>query len=141
MANDGTTGGTGSTLDRLSAGSYLLVTTYRRDGSAVPTPVWVVRDGDALGVWTVADSGKVKRIRNRADVQVAPCDVRGGRKGDDVPGTAELLDPAATEHYRALLARKYGLLGRLTLLGSRLRRGRQGTVGIRITLREGSASG
>ncbi|MCD0483825.1 PPOX class F420-dependent oxidoreductase [Streptacidiphilus sp. ASG 303] len=123
-------------LDRLGAGKYLLVTTYKKDGSTVPTPVWVVRDGDALGVWTAADSWKVKRIRNRADVLVAPCDVRGGRQGEDVPATAELLDADGTERYRALLARKYGLLGRLTMLGSRLRRGRAGTVGIRITLRE-----
>jgi PPOX class probable F420-dependent enzyme len=122
-------------LERLSAGTYLLVTTYKRDGSAVPTPVWVVRDGAALGVWTAADSWKVRRIRNRADVLVAPCDVRGRRRGEDLPGTAEILDAAGTDRYRALLAAKYGLLGRLTMLGSRLRRGREGTVGIRITLR------
>ncbi|MEY9965233.1 PPOX class probable F420-dependent enzyme [Streptacidiphilus sp. MAP12-16] len=122
-------------LDRLGSGKYLLVTTYRKDGRTVPTPVWVVRDGDTLGVWTVADSGKVKRIRNRGDVLLAPCDVRGNRKGDDIPGFAEILDAAATERYRALLKRKYGLLGRLTVLGSRLRRGREGSVGIRITLR------
>lgn len=126
-------------LERLGAGTYLLVTTYKRDGSTVPTPVWVVRDGDALGVWTAANSWKVRRIRNRADVLVAPCDVRGGRQGEDIPGTAEILDAAGTDRYRALLAAKYGLLGRLTLLGSRLRRGREGTVGIRITLR-GEAS-
>ena len=118
---------------RLGAGTYLLVTTYRRNGSKVPTPVWVVQDGNALGIWTAADSWKVKRMRNRADVLVAPCDVRGNRKGEDIAGTAEILDPAATERYRTLLKGKYGLLGRLTLLGSRLRRGREGTVGIRIT--------
>ncbi|WP_377272455.1 PPOX class F420-dependent oxidoreductase [Peterkaempfera sp. SMS 1(5)a] len=125
----------GSTLEQLGAGKYLLLTTYKRDGSTVPTPVWVVPDGNALGVWTTADSWKVKRIRNRADVLVAPCDLRGNRRGDDVPGSAEILDAAGTEQYRALLARKYGLLGRLTLLGSRLRRGREGTVAIRVVLR------
>jgi uncharacterized protein len=96
--------------------------------------VWVVRDGDALGVWTVADSWKVKRVRNRADVLVGPCDVRGRPTGDQVPGTAEICDPATTARYRRLLARKYGIVGRLTLLGSRLRRGPAGTVGIRIAL-------
>jgi uncharacterized protein len=124
----------GSATDRLGEGKYLLLTTYKKDGSTVPTPVWVVRDGDGLGVWTVADSGKVKRIRNRSDVLVAPCDLRGNRKGDDVAGRAELLEPAATAQYRALLVRKYGIVGRLSLLGSRLRRGTRGTVGIRITL-------
>ncbi|WP_215453620.1 PPOX class F420-dependent oxidoreductase [Streptomyces sp. ATCC 21386] len=123
-----------TTLDALGAGKYLLVTTYRKNGTAVPTPVWVVRDGDALGVWTVADSWKVKRIRNRADVLVGPCDVRGNPTGDSVPARAEILDAAGSAAYRGLIARKYGILGRLTLLGSRLRRGADGTIGIRITL-------
>ncbi|NJP48776.1 PPOX class F420-dependent oxidoreductase [Streptomyces sp. SBST2-5] len=119
---------------RLAAGKYLLVTSYRRNGTPVATPVWVVRDGDALGVWTAADSWKVKRIRNRPDVLVGPCDMRGNPTGDLVPATAEICDAETTARYRELIARKYGLLGRLTLLGSRLRRGLDGTVGIRITL-------
>ncbi|MBT3150284.1 PPOX class F420-dependent oxidoreductase [Streptomyces sp. CHD11] len=120
--------------DRLGTGKYLLLTSYRKNGTPVATPVWVVRDGDALGVWTVADSWKVKRIRARGGVLVGPCDVRGNPTGDQVPATAEICDQATTDRYRRLLARKYGVLGRLTLLGSRLRRGRDGTVGIRITL-------
>ncbi|MGP4090594.1 PPOX class F420-dependent oxidoreductase [Streptomyces sp. KR55] len=123
-----------SSLDRLGAGKYLLITSYRRNGTPVPTPVWVVADGDALGVWTVADSWKVKRIRNRSDVLVGPCDLRGNPTGDQVPATAEITDPATTARYRQLIARKYGVVGRLTLLGSRLRRGPNGTVGIRVTL-------
>ncbi|WP_033312448.1 PPOX class F420-dependent oxidoreductase [Streptomyces iakyrus] len=122
------------TLDALGAGKYLLVTSYRRNGTPVATPVWVVRDGEALGVWTAADSWKVKRIRNRADVLVGPCDLRGNPTGEQVPATAEVCDAATTDRYRQLVGRKYGLTGRLTLLGSRLRRGVDGTVGIRITL-------
>ena len=125
---------TGTALDRLGAGKYLLVTSYRKDGTPVPTPVWVVRDGDALGVWTVADSFKVKRIRRRADVTVGPCDVRGNPTGDPVPATAEITDGATAARYRGLIARKYGISGRLVLLGSRLRRGKDGTLGIRVTL-------
>ncbi|AWW36206.1 PPOX class F420-dependent oxidoreductase [Streptomyces cadmiisoli] len=123
-----------TSLDRLGAGKYLLVTSYRKNGTGVPTPVWVVRDGDALGVWTTADSWKVKRVRNRADVLVGPCDLRGNPTGDPVPATAAVVDAATTARYRTLIARKYGLVGRLTLLGSRLRRGVKGTVGIRVTL-------
>ncbi|MHA5047715.1 PPOX class F420-dependent oxidoreductase [Streptomyces sp. SD15] len=122
-----------TTLDRLGSGKYLLITSYRKNGTGVATPVWVVRDGAALGAWTFAGSWKVKRIRNRADVLVGPCDMRGNPTGDQVPATAEILDPAATEQYRRLIARKYGVVGRLTLFGSRLRRGKQGTVGIRIS--------
>ena len=121
-------------LEQLGAGKYLLVTSYRKNGTGVPTPVWVVRDGDALGVWTVADSWKVKRIRARGDVLVGPCDLRGKLTGEQVPATAEICDEATSARYRGLIARKYGITGRLTLFGSRLRRGANGTVGVRITL-------
>ncbi|MEV5798536.1 PPOX class F420-dependent oxidoreductase [Streptomyces collinus] len=118
--------------DRLGSGKYLLVTSYRKDGTPVATPVWVVPDGDGLGVWTTTDSWKVKRIRRRADVLVGPCDVRGRPTGDQIPATAEIADAATTARYRTLIARKYGIVGRLTLLGSRLRRGPDGTVGITV---------
>ncbi|MFJ5274205.1 PPOX class F420-dependent oxidoreductase [Streptomyces sp. NPDC088358] len=121
-------------LDTLGSGKFLLITSYRKNGTGVPTPVWVVRDGDALGAWTAANSWKVKRIRNRPHVLVGPCDVRGNPTGEQVPASAEILDQTATARYRGLVARKYGILGRLTLFGSRLRRGREGTVGVRISL-------
>lgn len=122
-----------TSLDRLGAGTYLLLTSYRKNGTGVATPVWVVRDGDGLGVWTAADSWKVKRIRARADVLVGPCDLRGRPTGEQIPATAEICDEATSVRYRKLIARKYGILGRLSLLGSRLRRGVHGTVGIRVT--------
>jgi PPOX class probable F420-dependent enzyme len=125
-----------SVLSELAAGKYLLLTTFRRDGRAVPTPVWVMRDGDALAVWSAADAGKVKRIRNSGRVTVAPCDWRGNALGEAVPGVADLPGAADTRHYLQLMKRKYGLVARLTLLGSRLRGGRDRTVGIRIRLAE-----
>lgn len=121
-------------VSALGASPYLLVTSYRKDGRAVPTPVWVVRDGDHLAIWTVRDSGKVKRVRRDGTVLVGPCDVRGRLTGTEVPGRATILDAEGTARVRALLKRKYGLLGRLTLWGSRLRRGADGTVAIQITL-------
>lgn len=123
-----------TTLDRLAAEKYILLTTFRKDGRAVPTPVWAVRDGDALAVWSAADSGKVKRIRRSGDVTVAPCDVRGRPHGEAVPARATLCDPADTRRVRDLIKRKYRLIGRLSLLGSRLRRGEGGTIGIRVAL-------
>ncbi|EEP72725.1 hypothetical protein MCAG_03051 [Micromonospora sp. ATCC 39149] len=125
-----------TTLDRLGAEKYVLLTTFRKDGRAVPTPVWVVRDGDALAAWTASASGKVKRIRRSGDVTIAPCDVRGRPHGAAVAGRATICDPTETLRIRELLKQKYRLLGRLSLLGSRLRRGEGGTVGIRLTLAE-----
>jgi PPOX class probable F420-dependent enzyme len=126
-----------SDLDRLAGETYVLLTTFRRDGRPVATPVWAVRDGDALAVWTVADSGKVKRIRRSGTVMVAPCDFRGNTHGDAVAGHASLTGSVAgDERVRRLMARKYGLVGRISMFGSRIRRGRDGTVGVRITFTE-----
>jgi uncharacterized protein len=125
---------THSTVDTIGSSSYALVTSYRRGGRAVPTPVWVVRDGDGVAIWTVKDSGKVKRIRRNATVQIGPCDVRGRPTGEQVPGRATILDAAGTTRVRDLLRRKYGLLGRITLWGSRIRRGADGTIGIHVAL-------
>ena len=121
-------------LERLNSAKYLLVTTFRRDGRAVATPVWKVRDGDALGVWTATGSGKVKRIRNRPEVRLAPCDYRGPPLGEEVSGRAEILDVDGMRRYRRRIARTYWLTGPWIVLFSRLRRGNTGTVGIRITL-------
>lgn len=118
----------------LGACEYVLLTTFRRDGRAVPTAVWVAPDGDGLVIWTVTDSGKVKRLRRNPAVLIGPCDLRGRPTGGQVPGTGVILDAGGTGRVRDLLRRKYGLKARITLLFSRLRRGAAGTVGIRVTL-------
>jgi PPOX class probable F420-dependent enzyme len=123
-----------STVEAIGSASYALVTTYRRDGRAVPTAVWIVRDGDELAFWTVTGSGKVKRIRRDGTVLIGPCDLRGNPTGEQVPGHAVILDAAGTERVRGLLKRKYGLMGRITLWGSRIRRGVDGTLGVRVSL-------
>jgi uncharacterized protein len=121
-------------LERLGTSKYVLLTTYRKDGTPVATPVWVVRDGDALAVWTESGAGKVKRVRRTSRVMVGPCNFRGVPMGQSVPGRAELLDAAGTARVRALLKRKYGVTGWLLVGLSLRRRGPQGTVGIRVTL-------
>ncbi|WP_448319909.1 PPOX class F420-dependent oxidoreductase [Streptomyces sp. CO7] len=122
-----------STLDALAAAPYVSVTTFRKDGRAVATPVWVVPDGEgALAVWTRADSGKVKRLRRDGRVTVAPCDFRGNLRGEAVEARARIGTPEETARVRRGIARKYGLTGRLTLLGSRLRGGRDATVAVLI---------
>jgi len=121
-------------VERLSAGKYILVTTFRKDGTAVPTPLWVVVDGDGLAVWTPAQSYKVKRIRNDPRVRLAPCTARGTATGEEVPGTATVLEGEEAERIRRLIAKRYGVVGWLTIKGSQLRRGRDGTVGIALSL-------
>lgn len=100
----------------------MLLTTFRKDGRAVPTPVWVARDGDELVVYSAPDAGKVKRVRRDGAVRIAPCTLRGTPTGPDVAGHARLLDDDGVRHAQAALAKKYGILYRLTALGGRLRR-------------------
>lgn len=121
-------------LDRLTAGNYVLLTTFRRDGTPVPTPVWAGRDGEDLIVWTRTDAGKVKRIRNNATVELAECDIRGNARGPVVQGSARILDLEGTERGRSLLKRKYGLSGRLVIGSSKLFRGNTASLCMAITL-------
>ena len=118
------------TLEQLGSEKYVLLTTFRKDGRAVPTPLWVVPDGAGLAFWTADGTGKVKRIRNSGRVTVAACDVRGNVTGEAIEARARIGDSA--DHARVIegLKRKYGFMGRLTLLGSRLRRGANGTIAV-----------
>lgn len=153
MATDGP--GTRPGHTDLGAEKYVLLTTFRRNGTGVPTPVWAapapppsrapgetpadpdhaLQDaGTVLVVWTVADSWKVKRIRNNPAVLVAACTARGKPLGPAVAGRAEILDAAGTREVRRLIARKYRPFGPIGMFFSRLFRGEQGTVGLRVTL-------
>jgi uncharacterized protein len=123
-----------SELERLSTSSYVLVTTFRRDGTPVPTPVWVGRDGENVLVWTSADAGKVKRIRNNPVVELAPCDARGRSRGASVTGTARILDAAESANGRKLLKRKYGITGKLVIGASERFRGREASLCLAISL-------
>ncbi|MFW0787711.1 PPOX class F420-dependent oxidoreductase [Gordonia sp. CPCC 206044] len=114
---------------------YVVLTTYRKDGTPVSSPLWAVADGDELLMWTPSDSWKVKRIRRDPHVVVQASDARGSTvHGNPVNATAQILDAAGTERVRRHIIGKYGLIGRLVVKGSALRRGKSGTVGLAITV-------
>lgn len=124
-------------VDALAQGKYLSLTTFRGDGTPVATPVWLVRDGDALRVITQADSGKAKRLRKDSRVLVAPCDARGNLKGEQVEATATLEDADETSRTAQLIEKRYGLLGKLFMWRSRRaasKPGAAGMVGIRVSV-------
>lgn len=117
----------------LADAQFVQLTTFRRDGTGVPTPVWVVPlDGGAIGVWTMAGTGKVKRARRSGEVTLAVCDRRGTVSGPTVPGTARLLDEAGLRTVRDGVRRKYRVLGWI-LTTITARRG-QGPAALSITL-------
>jgi len=121
------------TLEQLSSEKYLLLTTFRKDGRAVSTPLWVIPDGTGLAFWTPDGTGKVKRIRNNGRVTVQPCDVRGNPHGEVVEARARIGDSADRRRVGEGLKKKYGLLGWLTLFGSRIRRGTDGTLAVLVS--------
>jgi PPOX class probable F420-dependent enzyme len=94
---------------------YLNLETFKKNGQGVKTPVWFAAEPSEkldsteakLYVYTIGISGKVKRIRNNPAVKVAPCDMRGGLKGDWVAARAEILTGTEAEHGMQLLNKKY----------------------------------
>jgi PPOX class probable F420-dependent enzyme len=118
----------------LAAVSYVALVSYRRDGTPVSTPVWVVGHGAGLAIWTARKTYKVKRIERNPAVTVAPCTFRGQVTGPAVAGRATIMSDEETAHLRKVIARKYGVTGWLSVYGSILRRGRTGSVGIAIEL-------
>jgi PPOX class probable F420-dependent enzyme len=88
-------------------GKYLSITSYRRDGSGVSTPVWFATEGDRLLVMTAATSGKIKRIRRNPYVTVAPCSARGKIESRRMPAHAVVLPSSQVDQAKRLIARKY----------------------------------
>jgi uncharacterized protein len=101
---------------------YLLLTTFKRDGNAVATPVWVVAlDATKIAFWTSSGSGKAKRLAHTAKVTVQPCNARGKVKGGTSPtaGTAKVVTGPELEGIRAKVVAKYGFTTKITkLLGT-----------------------
>jgi uncharacterized protein len=90
-------------------GKYLSVTTFKRDGTAVATPVWFVADNGRLLVVTDAESFKVKRIRRNPAVTVARCSASGRVHGEPVAARAEILPDTEMGRTERLMNRKYRL--------------------------------
>jgi PPOX class probable F420-dependent enzyme len=95
--------------------NYVSLTTFRKSGQGVPTPVWFGEDNDKLYVMTRSDMGKTKRIRNNSKVKVAPCTIRGKITGPEFNAAARILPAAEGPAARKTINRKY-FLARLPLV-------------------------
>ncbi len=93
----------------LKGQKYLSLTTFRKSGVAVPTPVWFGEDSGKLYVMTRSDSGKFKRIRNHPKVVIAPCTIRGRITGPEFAATARILPPPEWPRARRTIHHKYWL--------------------------------
>ncbi len=96
---------------------YVLLTTFKRDGTPVATPVWIVDMGDGrAGFWTGSDTGKVKRLRHTPRVLLQASDMRGRPKQDSasVEGTAAVVTGSELEQIRQRVVAKYGAWTKVT---------------------------
>jgi len=117
----------------LASEKYISLETFRRDETGVRTPVWFVEMDGQLYFYTLADSGKIKRIRRTSRVRVAPCDMRGTVHGDWAEGQARFATEEESTRAMALLDRKYGLQKRLLNFMNLIRPRPRAVVAIKIT--------
>jgi PPOX class probable F420-dependent enzyme len=97
--------------------NYLNLETFRKNGAGVRTPVWFAADptadirsrGAKLYIYTIGNTGKVKRVRNNPRVKIAPCDRTGGLQGDWIDANARVVEGAEAALGLKLLTQKYFL--------------------------------
>ncbi len=93
----------------LAPHEFIVLTTYRRSGDAVPTTVWFAYDQGKLYITTRKQAGKTKRIRNDGRVRMTPSDRVGNLLGEpEVQGQAHEAIDDERVRARTLLAQKYG---------------------------------
>jgi uncharacterized protein len=111
--------------------NYLSLESFRKNGEGVRTPVWFAESDDLLFVYSLANAGKVKRIRNNPTVRIAPCSFSGEVKGAWIDGISTILDEEAALRAHKLLTKKYGWMKRIGDIFSRWRKTSRVTIAIR----------
>lgn len=94
---------------------YISLETFKKSGEGIKTPVWfaadpssdLAGDGALLYIYTIGNTGKVKRIRNNGHVKIAPCTVKGVPLGEFVEANAEIVTGEVATHGMKLLNKKY----------------------------------
>jgi PPOX class probable F420-dependent enzyme len=89
--------------------NFISLTTFRKTGKGVPTPVWFTVVEDKVYVITNASSGKAKRIRNNPQVHVAPSDVQGKIIGERFTARAHILPQVENQRLETAFIEKYGI--------------------------------
>jgi uncharacterized protein len=98
----------GAHFANLNGAEFMVLTTYKRVGDAMPTPVWFAAAGDRVYLTTQIQAGKLKRIRATPKVTVAPSDRVGNLSGPTVAGLARILESDEAGVAEAAMRAKYG---------------------------------
>lgn len=120
------------TFADVAKANYVLLTTFTKDGRPKPTAVWAVPDGDSLLVISDGNAWKVKRIRNTARVTLAVCDMRGNAKSEAVEAQAAILDKSHLARVYDGIGKRYGLIGKVFNLFSKMRGGMTKNVALEL---------
>ena len=121
-----------SHLSPFATQRYLNLESVKRDGTPVQTPVWFAEEHGVLYVYTLANAGKVKRIRRDPHIRLAPCTMRGTVIGPWVEAEATIVDATTAAHGHALLRYKYGWMKRMGDWFSRLLHRERVVIAIRF---------
>jgi PPOX class probable F420-dependent enzyme len=120
------------TFADLAKAQYILLTTFTKDGKPKPTPIWAALEKDRLLVITQEKSWKVKRIRNTPRVTLATCTMSGRPTSEAVEGTVVILDKSQTGAVYDAIGKRYGIVGKVFNLFSKLRGGMEHNVGLEL---------
>ena len=112
---------------------YLNLESFKRDGTPVQTPVWFAEEHGVLYVYTLANAGKVKRIRRNPRIRLASCTMRGTVIGPWVEAEATIVDATTAAHGHTLLRKKYGWMKGIGDLFSRLLHRERVVIAMRVS--------
>jgi uncharacterized protein len=98
------------TLERFVQSKQVLLTTYRKDGTPLGTAVNIAVVGPVAYARTWDATGKIKRIRNKPQVEIAPCTGRGKVTGEPLRMTARILEGEEAERAARAIEAKHPIL-------------------------------
>lgn len=117
----------------LAGHKFANLTTFRKTGQEVVTPVWFAQDGEKIYVMTMGSAGKVKRLRNNPAARLGPSDQSGKALGLQIDVRGRLLTPEESATARRALDAKYGLMKKLFDMTFAIRRAKMQQVYLEFT--------
>lgn len=99
-----------SSLEVLKDTKTVLLTSYKRDGTPIGTPVSLAFDGERAFFRSYSKAWKTKRLRNNPRVEVAPSTLRGKPTGPPIGARVELLNGEQAVVAARALARRHRVL-------------------------------
>jgi PPOX class probable F420-dependent enzyme len=93
----------------IDSARYVSFVSYKKDGSPVATPVWIVPFEGGYAFTTAPEAFKIRRIRHDARATLTICDMRGKVPQDAKVylGSAVALDEHEAKKVEELINHKY----------------------------------